>query len=459
MYAEGYVTFDGIECVYIISADKIKLIPKNPDDMRKLNRHLDDHDIFFQYSDPLDKNQVAYIERVEMSMGHSLSLIPKYSVNLLMKAPISALEITGPAIDEFFSPAGYFYYKHVSGDKSSVDLTRETEIAENWEITVEGIMVSITLLYGGILRRGIASDLMLHPMLRAVFPPIVAPDFYYKIYSILTRFLQIVQYNSDLRRHKVYLCGTAPEHNSGYLHDWKACNKENSRFYTESEYRYCKPYIQKLLQFSADNLNMSFEFLPISQYRYRCSDYSPALLTMLFAAFESEYRANSKIYDLPNDTNIDCIKARILQKISECDTSELTKNEKTFLGQAEDRVNNLGCQAGQTRKIKNVCRVIEPVIKKSAEHLFIRSRLGTSDGFTIKEINQISEKIVALRAQAAHEHSLLSFDDEQAEYVHFLEILVYAQILKRAGIDDVGIELLIGVVFHCNFVFMGGPAK
>lgn len=448
------MTFDGIECVYIIGADKIKLIPKNPDDIRKLSRHSDDHNFYFQYTDSVDKNQIAYIEKIEMNMGHSLALIPKYSVKLFTKAPISSLEMTGPALDEFFSPSGYFYDKHVSGDESSVDLTRETEVADKWEITVEGIMVSISLLYGGILRRGKASDLMLHPILCAEFPPSVVPDFYYKIYSIFTRFLQIAQYNGDLRRHKVYLRGAEPEYNSGYLHDWKACNKENGMFFSESDYRYYKPYVQKLLQFSADNLNMSLEFLPISQYRYQGSDYSPALLTSLFAAFENEYRINLKIYDLPNDTNIDSIKTRILQKISECDTRELTESEKIFLGQAQDRVNNLGSQTGQTRKVKNVCRVIEPVIKRSAEHLFIRSGLGTSDGFTIKEINRIAEKIVALRAQAAHELSLLSFDDEQAEYVLFLEILVYAQILKRAGIDDAGIELLIGVVFHCNIVYM-----
>lgn len=454
MDGEGYVVFDGIECVYINGADKIKLIPKNSDDIRNLNRHFDDHNFFFHYSDSLDKNQIAYIEKVEINMGHSLSLIPKYSVNLFKEAPISALEITGPAIDEFFSPSGYFYDKHISGDESSVDLTRETELADKWEITVKGTIVSISLLYGGMLRRGKASDLVLHPMLRAEFPPNTAADFYYKIYSVLTRFLQIVQYNGNLRRHKVYLRGVTPEYNSGYLHDWKACNKEDSRFYTESEYRYWKPYIQNVLQFSADNLTISLGFLPISHYRYQGLDYSPSLLTTLFAAFENEYSINSKIYDLPNTTDMDNIKAHILQKLNECDNGKLTKNEKVFLRQAKERVNNLGSQTGQTRKVKNVCRTIEPIIKKSAEYLFIRARLGTTDGFTSKEINQIAEKVVALRAQGVHEHSLLSFNDEQAEYVHFLEILVYVQILKRAGVDDAGIELLIGVVFHCNFVFM-----
>lgn len=456
MDGEGYVTFNGIECVYVIGTDGIKLIPKNPDDIRKLNRHFDDRNFYFYYSDSVDKNQLAYIKKIEMNIGNSLNLIPLYSVKLLKKAPVSSLEMTGPAIDEFFSPAGYFYNKHISGDETSVDLTRDRELADEWDIIVDKSKISISLLYGGILRHGIASDLILHPTLHVDFPGTEDPNFYYKVYSILIRFLQFVQYNGDLRRHKVYLRGSATNYTSGYLYDWSIQKKENSRFCTQCEYQQFKPYIQKLLQFTADNLNMSLAFLPIAQYRYDSSDYTPALLTTLFAAFENEYKINSKIYDLPNSNsiNIDHIKSKVLKKISECNTGELTETEKVFLRQVENRINSLGIQTGQTRKIKNVYHIMEPAIKRSAEHLFIRANLGTADGFSEKEINQIAGKIVALRSQAAHEHSILSFSDEQTEYIRFLEILIYAQMLKRAGIDDAGIELLIGVVFHCNFVFM-----
>lgn len=454
MGGEGYAIFHGIECIYVIGTDEIRLIPKNPDDIRKLNCHFDDRNFYFHYSDSVDKNQVAYIKKVKMNIGHSLSLIPLYSVKLFKKAPVSSIEMTGPVIDEFFSPAGYFYNKHISGNKTNVDLTREIEFADRWEIIVDEVRISISLLYGGILRRGIASDLILHPMLHVDFPGTEEPNFYFKVYSILIRFLQFVQYNGILRQHKVYLRGTASDYTSGYLYDWSIQKKDNSRLYTECEYQQFKPYIQSLLQFIADNSNMSLDFLPIAQYRHNSSDYTPALLTTLFAAFENEYKINYKIYNLPNSTDIGYIKSNVIKKIRECNTGVLTEAEAVFLKQAEDRINSLGTQTGQTRKIKNVYHVIEPAIKRSAEHLFIRSALGTADGFSEKEINQIAGKIVALRSQAAHEHSILSFSEEQAEYIHFLEILVYAQMLKRAGIDNTGIELLIGVVFHCNFVFM-----
>lgn len=53
-----------------------------------------------------------------------------------------------------------------------------------------------------------------------------------------------------------------------------------------------------------------------------------------------------------------------------------------------------------------------------------------------------------------HDGEKSTFSDDEAPYVHFLEILVYSMILKRAGIPDERIELIIGVIFHCNYVAM-----
>lgn len=64
MGGEGYAIFHGIECIYVIGTDEIRLIPKNPDDIRKLNCHFDDRNFYFHYSDSVDKNQVAYIKKL-----------------------------------------------------------------------------------------------------------------------------------------------------------------------------------------------------------------------------------------------------------------------------------------------------------------------------------------------------------------------------------------------------------
>ncbi len=453
LFGEGHVFFDGIKCVYIINKEGIKLIPVNEEDTRILNRHFDDQHFLFRYSDIIDKNCTAYIDRVEMNAGHSLKLIPKYCLRLYNNNPITSMQITGPSIDELFHPAGYYYSKAKSGETNNVDLTREVETADKWTIIVDGITIDIRLQYGGILRRGIGSDMMLHPELIASFDPTTDSAFLFKIYSVITRFLQIAQYNSNTGECKVYLCGDSAVHNSGYLNDWTMIGVKRS-FYNEVEYRFLKPYIQYLLQFSADNTNIALDFLPDADYRWNRTDYSPQSLVALFAAFESEYKANITAYETEPPEDLSRIKNSVVQKIHECSNDLLSDYEKSFLLQAENNIQNIGNQVGQTRKIKNVIHTFSPTLKSSAEYLFTRKHIGSKEGFNDKEIEMIAKELVGLRATVSHEYSLLAFDDFQTEYVHFLEILVHAQMLKRAGIDDVGIELLIGLIFHCNYVHM-----
>lgn len=448
MHSTGHIVFDGIECVYIIEKHAIRLIPANPDNYRKLNMHFDDQDFMFSF-DNIGENNLAYIDRAQINLGESLDLYPKYIISMLRKGLISSMELTGPAIDEVFHPAGYFYIKARTGLDNEKDLTREIEEADKWTITINTISVDVTLQYGGILRRGLASDIMLHPQIVVSFPPTDDSTFLYEVYSTITRFLEIVQYNSNFGECKVRLWGEAPDYTSGFFYDWKQMGAKRS-FYNDAEYLHIKPYIGRLLQFSADNLSISLDFLPDATYRWNRTDYSPQTFSSLFAAFESEYKANQKAFELAPPDDLTTIKGTLVKKIHECNSEKLTESEKHFIEEAEQRIQQLGNQVGQTRKMANVITALSPALMSSAKRLFIREKIGNAKGFSQKEINRIAQKTVGLRSQVSHEYTLVSFDDFQAEYVHFLEIIVHAQMLKRAGIDDGGIELLLDLVFSCN---------
>jgi len=452
VFNTGYVTYCGIRCVYSIGKDAITLIPANNDDLRKLNSHFDDQHFLFHYADGAEKNCIAFIDRVEINMGPSINLIPLYILRLLNAGPVTYMQVTGPSIDEVFHPAGYFFTKAVSGKENTVDLAYECETADEWTITINDSPINISLQYGGILRRGIASDMMLHPKLCATFPPTTDIEFLIKVYTTITRFLQLIQYNSNIGECRVYLEGTAPEHNSGYLFDWPRVGSSRS-FYNEMQYRYIQPFIKDLLQFSAENTNIALQFLPEATYRWNRTDYSTQLLATLFAAFESEYKANICVYETSPVVDYSKIRENVIGKIHECSNLTLTDFERQFLADAENSIQRMGYQIGQNRKVKNVLHVLAPALRSSAENLFIRNKIGSKSGFNDEEISQISKELVGLRAQVSHEYSLSSFDDLQAEYIHFLEILVHAQMLKRADIDDAGIELIIGIVFHCNFKY------
>ena len=451
MYSEGYVTFSGVECVFIINNEEIRLIPKVRDEIRELNKCFDDQNFTFHFSDNEYNNCLAYIDRVKMNMGHSISLFPTYIVKLFNNEPISSMEITGPAIDEIFHPASYYYLKAVSGVKNNVDLTREIEEADKWTIEVDGCSIDVCLQYGGILRRGIASDMSLHPQLLVTFHPTNDVGFMFKVYKTLARFLKFVQYNSNSGEFKVRLHGCAPDYNSGYFYDCKSIGNDRV-FYNQVEYRYIKPYIGKLLQFSADNVGISLDYLPDATYRWNRNDYTPRILSSLFAAFESEYRANIEKYETEPAEDLAKIREKAISNIQECLNEDISDSERKFLVQVQNSVKNIGNQAGQNRKIKNVLQTLNSALLKSAQHMFIREKLGTAAGFSADDVKRIAKEVVALRSQVSHEYSLLAFDDIQTEYVRFLEIIVYCMMLKRAGIDDDGIELIIGIIFNCNSV-------
>lgn len=299
---------------------------------------------------------------------------------------------------------------------------------------------------------------MLHPQLFLSFQPTNDYQFLFRVYTVIIRFMQLLQYNSNCGNCKVHLCGNNPENNYGYLFDWAFIGETRS-FYNEVQYRYLKAYIGNILQFSADNTNISLDFLPNADYRWNRTDYTPQILTSLFAAFESEYKANKNVYETEPVEDYSNLKKEIVQKIQECATSSKSDSEKEFLSRTRNTILNLGNQAGQTKKVKNVLHVLHNALHSSAELLFIRGKIGTKNGFSEEEINRISKELVGLRALVSHEYSLSAFDDLQAEYIHFLEILVHAQMLKRAGISDAGIESIIGIVFHCNYKYMDDLQK
>lgn len=448
---EGYTTFAGVKCVILQDKGRIKLIPTNEEDIQKLNRHFDDQKFFFYHSDSIDKNCISFIDRVEIDEGCSINLIPIYTVKLLKFDEINSMEVIGQSIDEIFHPASFYYFK--PKNKKDFNLTYEAEIADTWTVIIDGVPVEINLQYGNILSRGIVSDMKLHPRIVASFPKTKESMFIYKVYLTITRFLQITQYNSNFGECRVYLHGGGPQYNSGIFFDWKNVG-EIRNFYNQVEYRYLQPYIQKLLQFSADNMDISLRFLPDATYRWHRTDYYPEIIPLLFAAFESEYAANKTFYETVPEEDIGALKEKMLEKLTDCITDDMSGADKAFIAQAKNSIKNLGNQVGQTRKMQNVIGALEPIFRSSAQHLFIRGRLGSSDGFSSEEINKIVKQIVGLRAQISHEYTLTELNDEQTEYVRFLEILVYSQMLKRAGIDNEGIEILIGIVFNCNFVFM-----
>ena len=108
---DGYTNFCGIDCIYSICNEEIRLIPASKEDIGDLYKRMPDQQFLFRFSDDVDKNCLAYIDRTAKSMGSSFTLYPKYLLRLMNSNPVTSMQFTGSSIDEIFHPADYYYMK------------------------------------------------------------------------------------------------------------------------------------------------------------------------------------------------------------------------------------------------------------------------------------------------------------------------------------------------------------
>lgn len=206
------------------------------------------------------------------------------------------------------------------------------------------------------------------------------------------------------------------------------------------------------MQFSSDNLSLSLTHLPCSTMRFSEDDYNSAILVSLFGAFENEYKLSKNIYGKADISKIQSIKSELASKIQDLHSNrKLTREEKQFINMAKSRINNIGVEYGQTKKIQIVYETLIQAFQSSIDGIFYYFDKNTQKNILKGKLNRISSDLADLRAKAAHGEILEKYSPIQAQEIRFLEILVYAQMLKRAGFDDSSIELMIGVVFMCNF--------
>lgn len=269
MKETGYITLWDVECVFIVEDNYIVIIPKDKDDIQKINSHFEDYDFIIKYN-PTVGCSTAFIERVEFGINQAIKLFPKYTIDRCHKDVFSGFEIMGEAIDDFFSPSRYFYERLTGGTESNVDFIYHSEVADKWTITFENKPITVTLSYGDILRWGIGSDLMLHPKLTVAFEQTTDTQYVYRVYSFIVRFLQIVRYDIKCGKLRIDLFYEEQGKMSynGHLHD--LCMDQN-RFCistNEVEYGCYKTYIQRFLQFAADNQKYTFYHYPNFLWKY-----------------------------------------------------------------------------------------------------------------------------------------------------------------------------------------------
>lgn len=449
----GRITLWNTEFIAVEENDGLYLIPKENEALRKVKEHIRDRDFVVCYHGERGLDSIAFVEQVEFSFTGHIKLLPKYIINHCISDSFTSLEITGDVIDDFFSPAHYFFDRSKDGDKNTVDLVYNCEVADKWEIQFAEKPLTITLSFGDILEWGSASDLKLHPKLTIEFAEAVDVQYVYRVYSFVLRFLRVVRYDSKCGKIRVDLYSHVDGKLSlsGSFRDFSIDQESFDKGNHYVQYGYYKTYIQRFLQFSADNPNYTFYHYPTEGLRYLGCHYSAVDFINIFSAFEAECRAQKNLYEKVDTSKVQSIKDILVEQIEAISEEGLDKVEVEFLENAKKRIMQLGTQVGQSKKIETAYQVLQNALDGSIENIFYLPEFRLKGSLTLEQQKKISGFLTGQRAKVAHGGFSGGFSDIDAQKIHFLEVMTYAQLLKRIGLDDVDIERIIGAVFACNY--------
>ncbi len=448
MNGMGYTQFQGINCVYYEEQDCIRLIPATPEE--KIIKFMNEHDFVFTYQSGIYKYN-AYITKVQICSDYSIKLIPKYIFARNSDLLIHGFQMFGGAIDDFFNPSYYFFPKQQKGEEIG-DLLYHKKHVDNWKIKLENVNLNISLSYGNVLANGVGSDMIVHPRLTINFDRDTNDlQFIYKVYLTVIRFFQIVRYDLNFGCCQTELIDSKGYSGGKFYHfdDYRHQHSTHS-FY--QNYSYYKPYIGTLLQFSANNINMPINHFPKSSFRFDKDSYSPELLVAIFGMFENEYNLLKNVYGIADTSRIQPIKDKLLNDVYEMSEQANTNEEKSFIDVVQTKIKEIGVEFGQTQKIRKVYSTLHNALKSSMENIFYLFDDETKNKLIEGNVAKISNELSTLRSKAAH-GTYEMYNDKQAQMIRFLEVLSYAQMLKRATLCDKDIEIIIGLVFQCNFEY------
>ena len=429
----------------------MNIYPIDERDIKQLFRHISSVDFSLEYKSYVYNCSTINVHRMRSSQYRGFDLTANYAVKRIDNTPISIMEITSEAIDSLFSTAKYYYRQKINGKCISVDLLYDRDVVDTWIINHEGKEIRVALFYGEVLRGGITSDTIIHPKLSISFPGTCDAQELYEIYSIIKFFLQTSRYGLNIGKTSVDLISTEGEQRAsrGFLYDYST-QKTNCTF-SEIKYDHIKEYIGLFLQFAADYHAMQIDFFPKEYHGLLNDPYNGLLFASLFAGFERECRSAHDLYEKADDSPFREKKDDILKLIQKKKAEDIGEYKEFYNG-IEERVEQYGTQVGQTRKLLNAYEILTEALKDSMKNIFFTTAFSINETPTQDDIRRIANKIMAFRGKVIHEGDKSSFSDDETPYVRFLEILVYSMILKRVGIPDKEIELIIGVIFHCNYV-------
>lgn len=448
----GYMKIWDIECTCYDNGDAIIAVPIDKEKTFSFS-HFKDKDFFVEYEGDVGIT-ICKIKRISTLDSHKLELKPKYILRKCINRTVHEIEITGDAIDDFFSSTSYFYNKIDGGNsKDKLDdfhLIYDNVVVDSWDISISNKQVKYSLVYGDILSRGLLGDSKLKPRIRIEFEDTTDYDYIFRLYQILINALKTIGHCDNIGTYKIEMFSLVNGHKSFTCNLYDCSN--NGDYYNKHigpfSYPSYKKYVQRFLQFSADNIKCNTRHYPA--HGFRRLEYSHLDFINIFNAFEEECHKCKELYMESNSTKYKSIKMAINKKLDEVVETK-TDDEIKCLEAIKSYVGGYGNTIGQRMRIFNVFNIFKETLSNSIDSILYLYKYKYNKNIDNELILKISKHLVEdLRNGIFHGDFYEEFAELDNQCISFLEVLVYCQTLRRAKFNSEEIEEIIGAVFHIN---------
>lgn len=447
MKDNGFFSIDGAHFSYYLNDNLILLFPSTQEEFFPYSFCSNESPFYIKLEGSRGIrgaiwSHSAYVEHINTPFNQVVELKAKYVYSRWAGLSIGGMDIFGDAVDDLFfidnnSTAVLGNFKHFNSTPNTI---------ETWTATFRGRQLHIMLLFENTLSFHGRNNLEYHPIIRVLAPGEEDCELLSGIYESILNFIRLIRYRVT--------CGSIEtkliDNNSNPSRiGVMLSNQEPQLFekrYAFAHLSFWKPYIQKLLQFTFDNEDLSLQHLPVHQFHYSPRDFDPITFSRLFTAFENECHKNAAIYEHVHVSPTDKIRARILGMLKAEKKNTETEEELKFIDDSIDRISQLGTSMGQKAKIIRAFDSVYSVLESYLPFMTHAADLQDYRDHTKKLLSTIP----SLRASILHDGNRSLISQEQADALIILESIVYIQMLRRAGIKDDDIKKIFGFVFEFN---------
>lgn len=361
---------------------------------------------------------------------------------------ISGMDIYGEAVDDLMALLNN--QSQLFGEGTHLHSKKE-KVFSSWDLTYRGEEIRVQMLIANVQNYKGRSIFEFHPVLRVYVPGAENTDKLFAIYKGLLNAIRIMRYRfpaGDINV-KLWDMNDTPR-KVGVMTDGVQEKADFIRRYSIAPIQFWTPYMKRLFQFCLNDDSLQLDWFPYEAQRYCPEDYDPHFFSLLFTAFEHECHRESEIYESVSTEAIDGIRELVLSDLENIKGKTKTVEELGFVEKAINSIAKLDTQIGQKKKL---LRAYEYVCEGISE--FINYTLLSMD--KCYKADEILSHIPVLRGKIVHEGGTYHFTDVDARAAKMLELIVYAQMLRRAGMEFDEIKKIIEFVFEYaggNYTFV-----